>query len=189
MTPVILLIVYTINILGSLSSPFEFDGDYGPELNQIRSEVLDLVLPHELKVQMELQAPDLKMNGDQLLADAALRDAHYGPTLNEIVTKRHLDQLRKKQQEISSFSNIELEEMIHFVNTHGEKHLFKFLNSVSFFLGLDKALMDVAAQNNELFTLPILGSLGKLSGDSPHEFTSNLLSTLFNEETFAVAPS
>ena len=32
-----------LNILGSLSDPFEFEGDYGPEINPIRHKVFELV--------------------------------------------------------------------------------------------------------------------------------------------------
>lgn len=43
----LLLIVYTANILSSFNDPFEFEGDYGPEINPIRQKVFEQVIPQE----------------------------------------------------------------------------------------------------------------------------------------------
>jgi len=39
------IIVFTANILGSFQDPFEFEGDYGPEMNPTREKVFELVIP------------------------------------------------------------------------------------------------------------------------------------------------
>lgn len=55
------IVVFTSNVLGSFQDPFEFDGDYGPEINPTREKVFDLVLPEEgRRVSFEeLIPPDL----------------------------------------------------------------------------------------------------------------------------------
>jgi hypothetical protein len=41
------IIVFTANILGSFQDPFEFDGDYGAEMNGTRNKVFELVIPKQ----------------------------------------------------------------------------------------------------------------------------------------------
>lgn len=55
------IIVFTANILGTFQDPFEFDGDYGPEMNPTRNKVFELVIPRQEPVVTfsELIPPEL----------------------------------------------------------------------------------------------------------------------------------
>lgn len=39
--------VHTANILGIFTDPFEFEGDYGPEVNPVRQQVFEEVVAKE----------------------------------------------------------------------------------------------------------------------------------------------
>ena len=47
MNPLCCLVVFTSNILGSFNDPFEFEGDYGEEMNSVRKDVFELVVSKE----------------------------------------------------------------------------------------------------------------------------------------------
>ena len=44
MSLLIPIVIHTANILGIFTDPFEFEGDYGPEVNPIRQQVFELVV-------------------------------------------------------------------------------------------------------------------------------------------------
>lgn len=165
MNSAILLIVYTANILGAFSDPFEFEGDYGPEVNPIREKVFERVVPKEV----------------------IAKDRQHGPTLAELVTAEIIEDLKEKQKRLPSFEECELQEILRFVESYGDQKVFRFLhNTPSKFLNLDHTLPDRAAKEGRKFSLPILSSTAKLNGKNGTTLKKNLLQALFTEEVMAL---
>lgn len=199
------LVVYTANILGSFQDPFEFEGDYGIEVNPIRQKVFESVISKEalaknlsdfeiksLLGKEELSQKEIKDYRQLLISQALVEDLSYGPTLAELVPPALILELTKKQESLESlgFSKNDLEEMIAFVERYQDKKIFYFLkNAPSEFLALDKALHDQASREKKSFDLPILGSTQQLERQNSLELKIDLLAQLFKEETFYLAKS
>ncbi len=202
MTIIPFLIIHTSNVLGSFNDPFEFDGDYGPEVNPTRQKVFELVVSKEaltknltdpqIRQVIDLADADestLKRYRQLLLTQAKEEDQTHGPRLSELVTAELLNELAQKQAELQEvgFNRLELEEIMAFVNKYGDKKVFSFLrHNPSELLSLDKILRDHASREGTTFNLPILSSTQVLKGQNAEELKSNLLQTLFNVETLSL---
>lgn len=199
MNEFIALVVYTANILGAFQDPFEFQGDYGPEVNPIREKVFELVVSKEAlsKNMSDFEVQQL-MSIDQatpseiteyrqiLVNEAREKDRAHGPTLSEVITPALINELKEKQEELQNigFEKNELEEIFAFVNRYGDRTIFNFLRNVpSSLLTLDKTLHDKGID------LPILGSTQPLEGKNSEELKSNLLQQLFNKENLSSSKS
>lgn len=164
MNSALLLIVYTANILGAFSDPFEFEGDYGSDVNPIREKVFERVIPTK----------------------EIARDRQHGPTLAELVTSEIIEALKEKQDALPSFKESELQEILRFVESYGDQKVFRFLhNTPDKFLNLDHTLPNKGAKEGWEFSLPILSSMTKLNGYDRATLKLNLLEAVFTEETLA----
>lgn len=176
-------IVFTANILGSFSDPFEFAGDYGDEINPIRAFVFEQVVSKEA----------LAANQTEEIIDLAIQqDKEHGPTLGELVTADLLNQLSEKQQQLESagFCKADLQAILHFIDRYKDQKVFRFFrHNPSDLLSLDKILRDKAAREGREFDLPILSSTGLLKGNNATELKGNLMDALFNAKTlYATKP-
>lgn len=80
------IVIQTANILGIFTDPFEFEGDYGSEVNPIRQQVFELVVSKEA----------LAKNGSgQDIVEAIYEDQEHGPTLMQLVTPELLQEIEK----------------------------------------------------------------------------------------------
>lgn len=202
MNTLILLVAHTANLLGSFNDPFEFDGDYGPELNPIREKVFELVISKEAQAKnlSNEQIKELLHDNDaneitvrryrQLLtAQASLKDQLYGPTLSEIVPPELLQALLEKQNALQ-INPQDITNIVSFVKRFGNRKVFYFLrNNPSALLKLDYTLRFKAASEGHAFELPILSSTHPLEGSNLDELKENLLNGLFNESTLALTES
>lgn len=171
------MVVHTANILGILNDPFEFEGDYGPEMNEVRQNVFDQV------VAKEALANNLH---------AIHHDENHGPTLAELVTPELIEELKKKQQEFQKigFTDRDLNHILAFIEHYKGQKIFRFLrNNPSELLSLDKILRDKASREGKSFDLPLLSSTEPLKGQSDLELKKNLMNAVFNLETFALTKS
>ncbi len=195
-------VVHTANILGIFDDPFEFDGDYGPEINHIRQQVFDLVVSKAAlaKNLTNIQVEQLMSNeGAQqdiisyqntLVTKAIQEDLNHGPTLSELVTPSLIELLMSKQKTISGFSQKNLVDILHFVIKYGDQNVFNFLrNNPPNLLALDKILRDNAARGNSDFNMPILGSSEKLQGKNSISLQENLMNAVFTHEVFNLTKS
>lgn len=203
MNLVLAIVIQTANILGIFNDPFEFEGDYGHEVNPIRQEVFEMVVSPEAiaknysdaEIKNLINTPSAsKQEIDQyrnsLVTQAISKEKEYGPTLSQLVTQELIDELKKKQVELSGtgFTNEDLQRILHFLERYGDQKVFRFLrNNPSDFLSLDKALKDKAARTGQPFDLPILGSTKALEGSNSLELKKNLMDALFTNDTFALA--
>ncbi len=162
--------VYTANVLGAFSDPFEFAGDYGPEMNPTRDWVFRQVVPREALARWQ--------DDPMALEQAAQQDRQHGPTLGELVTPDLLRALKKKDADGG-------EKIESFITKFQHQKIFRFLNQVpKGWLSLDKRLPDKAAQRGQDFSLPILGSMALLKGKNPNELKLNLMEDLYQSETY-----
>lgn len=203
MVSAFLLIVYTANILGSFSDPFEFEGDYGAKMNPIRQQVFERVVPREaltkhltdseIRQRMEKEdasANEIQIYRDILITQAIEEDTQHGPTLGELVSSELISDIKNQQQNLRSFSDSELRDLLHFVEHYGDKKIFRFLhNTPSGFLSLDKTLPDMAAQEGRDFSLPLLSSTARLIGENSYELKRDLLQAIFTEKTLHLTKS
>lgn len=199
------LVIHTANILGIFTDPFEFEGDYGPEINPVRETVFELVVSKEA---LARNLPDFQVrelmqdeNPDpqaihcyrQILVNQAIeRDSEHGPTFSELITPAMLETLAKKQKELEhiGFHDTELQAMRNFITRHGNQKAFRFLrNNPPFLMTLDKALRENASQDGRAFDLPILSSTKVLTGRGAPELKAILLDAIFNEKTFTFSKS
>lgn len=196
------IVVFTSNILGSFNDPFEFEGNYGEEINPIRKYVFEQVVSKEalasnltdfqiIELMQSENRPteEIQQYRQQLIAEAIQQDLQHGPTLNELVPSELIQQLIKKQQELQndSFSADELCKVLHFIDRYGDQKVFSFFrHSPSELLSLDKILRDKALRAGRNFDLPILSSSEPLKGNNATELKTNLLISLFNKDTFSV---
>lgn len=92
------LIVFTSNILGSFNDPFEFDGNYGDEINPIREYVFEQVVSKEaiannlsdfqlvqLMTSENPSAEEIQQYRQKTVLEGVQEDLEHGPTLNELV--------------------------------------------------------------------------------------------------------
>ncbi|MBS0622385.1 MAG: hypothetical protein JSR80_05460 [Verrucomicrobia bacterium] len=155
------LVVFTANVLSSFNDPFEFEGDYGEEVNPTREYVFEQVVSKQT-LQEDLQ---------------------HGPTLDELVSPPLIDQLIAKQQALqgNGFSEQDLLKIIYFLNRYGNQKIFSLLrHSPSSLLGADKIL------RNQATSLPILSSTQPLRGCNALELKKNLMESLFTKEIFSL---
>lgn len=173
------LIVHTANILGSFEDPFEFAGDYGPDINPVRQTVFEHVVSKEAM-------------GD-FPSDAAIDlDRQHGPSLSELIAPSLLQELTRKQQELGEtlFPEQTLIAFSSFIDKFGDEMIFRFLrHTPSELLNLDKTLKDVAAREGHSLILPILGSTTYLEGTDSFTLKVKLLDALFTEQTIASTKS
>lgn len=198
-------VIHTANILGSFQDPFEFEGDYGEEVNPIRTQVFELMISKEalaknlsdLEIKFLIGKEFPSQNEIQefrqiLISQGLAKDLTHGPTLAELASPNLMLELTKKQEVLEDFgfSRLDLEKISAFVERYKDQKVFYFLrNAPSELLNLDKALQNKAARENKDFDLPILGSTQQLKGNSSLELKSNLLDRLFNEETIILSKS
>lgn len=177
------LIVFTSNILGSFNDPFEFDGNYGKEVNPIRDYVFEQVVSKEA----------LKCNlTDQLIAQAIQEDLQHGPTLNELLPPSLIEQLINKQQELQEegFSKEDLDPILQFISRYGEQKVFAFFrHSPKELLSLDKKLRDQATREGKPLDLPILSSTQPLEGSNAFELKASLLQSIFTQKALHLTQS
>ncbi len=196
------IVIITANILGIFTDPFEFEGDYGPEVNPTRQQVFELVVSHEalaknlsdnqVKHLMEdRNASDQEVNNYRnfLVMQAINEEKKYGPTLSELVTPELIEEIKKKQLELREigFTDLDFENILYFIEHYKDQKVFRFLrNNPSELLSLDKTLRDKAAREGKIFDLPILGSIKPLEGENNLELKKNLIDAVFTKETFAL---
>ena len=196
------IVVHTANILGIFNDPFEFDGDYGPEVNPIRQKVFEQVVSkealsknlsdseiRELMQAGEVNEQRLKEYRNLLVAQAISKEKEYGPTFSELVTPDLIRELQNQQIELQNngFPLSDLENILFFLEHYKDQKVFHFLrNNPSDLLSLDKILQDEAAREGKNFDLPILGSTRFLEGQSSLELKKNLMKTVFNKDTLAL---
>jgi hypothetical protein len=181
------LVVFTANILGSFNDPFEFDGNYGEEVNPIRDYVFEQVVSKEAIVS-NLSVVEEEQFRDQLIADAIQRDLQHGPTLDQLIPLDLIEQFVKKQQELQNegFSDVDLRNILSFLERYKDQKVFSFLrHNPSDLLSLDKILRDKASRDGRSFDLPILSSTEPLKGENALELKANLLESLFTKETLS----
>lgn len=197
------IVIHTANILGIFTDPFEFEGDYGPEVNATRQHVFELVVSREAitKNLSDLEVKDLigdetasKQEIDDyrniLVTQAISNEKEYGPTLSQLVTPELIEEIKKKQNDLkgAGFSDSDFADILNFIERYQDQKVFHFLrNNPSELLHLDKALRDQAARNGRLFDFPILGSTKVLEGTNSFELKKNLAEVVFRKETFDLA--
>lgn len=171
MNIILSLVIHTANILGIFNDPFEFEGDYGPEVNPIRQKVFELIVSSEA------------------CKEVLHKEREYGPTLSELITSELIEKIKKKQIELKDigFSDSDLEGILFFLEKYKDQKVFPFLrNNSPELLLLDKTLRDEAARKGRVFDLPILSSIKSLEGRNDLELKSNLIDAVFTKETFAL---
>jgi hypothetical protein len=175
------IVVFTFNILGILFNPFEFSGDYGPEINPIRETVWELLLPEESRAR--------SLSKDEVfILNAIEADRARGPILSDVISPKILKELAVQQQSLSSFSETELQSIQNFVEKFGSQKHFRFLHSApKEMLSLEKTLNDTAAAKGTVPNLPNIGSMVQLKSHDAEQLKSNLVDALFTEETFSLA--
>lgn len=205
MNGLLALVIHTANILGSFQDPFEFEGDYGSEVNPTRKQVFELVVSKEalaknltdseVEFLMSKEHPsqtEIKSYRQILTNQGLVEDLAHGPTFAELVPPELIFELTKTQEDLESFgfSIHDLEKIIAFVERYKDKKAFYFFrNAPSEFLALDKALHDKASREKKSFDLPILGSTQQLKGQNAIELKIDLLDRLFNEESLSLSKS
>jgi hypothetical protein len=189
------LTVFTANILGSFCDPFEFEGDYGEEIQPTRKFVFEQVVSKEalathltdaqIKQLIKQDNPseeEIREWHQQFISQAIQEDLQHGPALKEVVTPALMQQLIEKQQELQfdGFHETDLQNFLDFIKQYGDQKIFSFLRRVpSKFLSLGKTLQDKAVNEGKEFDLPILGSTQPLQETDP---LRNLLNSLFTKE-------
>lgn len=199
------IVIHTANILGIFADPFEFEGDYGPEMNPIRQKVFELVISKEAlsknlsdsQVRALMQENnafqhDVKDYRSFLVMQAINEEREYGPTLSQLVTPELIEEIKKKQVELQDigFTSLDLEKILYFIGYYKDQKVFRFLrNCPADLLSLDKSLRDEASREGKTFNLPILGSTRPLRGQDSLELKKNLVEAIFTKETFALTKS
>lgn len=79
------IVIHTANILGIFSDPFEFEGDYGPEVNLTRQQVFELVVSREALVK----------------------------TLSDLEVRQRMEDSNANKQEVSDYKNFLVMQAIH----------------------------------------------------------------------------
>lgn len=174
MNLILSIVIHTANILGIFTDPFEFEGDYGPEVNPIRQKVFEQVVSkealsknlsdteiRELIQEGNISEKRVKEYRNSLIVQAISEEKEYGPTFSQLITPELIEELKNKQTELqnSGFSSSDLERILFFITHYKDQKAFHFLrNNPSEILSIDKALRDKAAREGKNFDLPILGS-------------------------------
>ena len=205
MNSLLCLIVFTSNILGSFNDPFEFDGNYGDEVNPIREYVFEQVVSKEalasnltdfqivqLMTSKNPSTEEIQQYHQQLVAEAIQEDLQHGPTLNELISHDLIKQLLKKQQELQDdgFSEADFTNILYFIDRYKDQRVFSFFrHNPPDLLSLDKILRNKATREGQNFDLPILSSTEPLKGESALELKVNLLESLFTKVTLSSVKS
>jgi hypothetical protein len=205
MNILLFIVVHTANILGIFTDPFEFEGDYGPEVNPIRKKVFEQVVSPEALARNLSDAEVAGLMGnerasegemreyrEELIAQAAKREREYGPTLSQLITPELIEEIKKKQKtlEKAGFTAAQLDHILSFIERYKDQKVFHFLrNNPPELLGFDKVLRDRAAREGKPFDLPILGSIQPLAGKNSLELKQELLEALFTPEKLSLAKS
>lgn len=180
------LVIHTSNVLAIFIDPFEFEGDYGPQVNPVREKVFELIVSKEALARN--QRPDgMTEDKNLLVAQAIAEDKQHGPILSELVTPELINELIHLQQNagLLAFSEKDLYPIFDFIHRYGEQKIFRFFrHTPTPLLSIDKALRDQAAREGRTFDLPILSSTQLLNGQDSHELKLQLLEVLFNEKNF-----
>lgn len=193
-------VIHTANILGIFNDPFEFEGDYGSEMNPTRQWVFERVVSKEalaknfsdLEVKAQLgrslaDEKELKNYRNFLIMQAIDNEREYGPTLSQLVTPNLINEIRKNLRKMG-FTDSDFEDILTFLELHKNQKIFRFLrNNPPELLTLDKSLRDKAAREGKTFDLPILGSTKALQGKNSFELKKNLIDAVFTKETLALA--
>lgn len=195
-------VIQTANLLGIFSDPFEFEGDYGSEVNPTRQHVFELVVSREAltrnfsdkEVKNLMKENNASEQGvieyrNLLIAQAKDQERQYGPTLSQLVTPELIEEIKKKQVELqdAGFTDSDFESILHFIELYRDQKVFRFLrNNPTELLSLDKPLRDKAARENRPFDMPILGSIQILTRKNSFELKKNLIDRVFTAETFAL---
>lgn len=199
-------VVYTINVLGIFMDPFEFEGDYGQDMNPARQKVFDLVVSKEaLARSMSPEKISNLKNSDEsasqmndkayhekLIVQATEIDREFGPRLSEVVTPELIEEITKKQAELRDvgFTDQNWHDILNFIEKYKDQKIFYFLrNNPNGLVFLDKILKDDAARNGENFDIPIIGSTQKLEGTNSFELKKRLIDSLFNKKKFNLVQS
>lgn len=180
MNSLFFIVIHTANILGSFNDPFEFDGDYGAQLNPIREKVFELLVSKESLAK--------GLSKEQLI-EAIEKDRLHGPTLADLVNDELIFELMNKQQQLQDygFSRSELEGFLTFIDRYAEQKIFRFFrNNPSKLLSIDKNLRDKASLEGKPLELSIVSSTYPLEGKNSFELKRNLLDQLFRAELFAL---
>jgi hypothetical protein len=165
-------VVHTANVLGSFNDPFEFQGDYGSEMNPVREKVFELIVAKEA-LSDESQAIE--------------QDKQHGPTFNELVSDHLIEALTDKQQEIG-ISSDDLNRIVQFTKHYGDQKPFYFLrHNPQDLLSMDKILRNNASRKGIPFDLQILSSTAPLKGQNGEELKKNLLDQLFTKENLQLS--
>lgn len=178
------LVIHTANVLGIFTDPFEFEGDYGPEMNPTRQKVFELVVAKEA-LSRNLSDP----YKDQLVEQSIKEDRERGPTLSELVTPELIQELVQKQNELKKygFTDSDLNHILDFIEHYGDQKVFHFFrNNPRELLSLDLILRDKAAKEGKSFDLPILSSTQTLKGQNSFELKKDLLQAVFTAETLSL---
>lgn len=166
------LVIHTANILGIFADPFEFEGDYGPEVNPVRETVFELVISPEAQAR--------QLNDPFLITQAIEQEKVYGPTLSQLVPEELLNDLRQQQTDLAAIET--------FVTKYRDCKVFRFFrNCPQELLSMDKILRDDAARAGRTFDLPVLGSTTLLEGSDSLTLKRNLLHAVFSEKTLSLA--
>lgn len=197
------LTIHTANILGIFTDPFEFEGDYGPEVNPVRQRVFELVVSQEALAKHLTNSEIINLMHDENATEADVRryrhiltlkasaaDRAHGPSLAELVTPELLNELTRLQQDLqeAGFSQQDLDQLTHFLTRYADQKVFRFLrNTPAGLLSLDKILRDEASREGSGFNFPILSSDYPLIGHSPEELKKHLLQAIFNATTLSLA--
>lgn len=199
------LVVFTANILGSFNDPFEFDGNYGDEVNPIRKYVFEQVVSQEALASnltdlqiiqlMTIENPsteEIQQHRQKLVVEAIQADRQHGPALKELIPPDLIAQLVSKQQElqVDGFSEADVSNILYFLDRYQDQKLFSFLrHPPSELLSLDKIFRDQASREGRNFDLPILSSTAPLKGENALELKARLLAILFTKENLRAVKS
>lgn len=160
-------VIHTANVLGSFNDPFEFQGDYGSEMNPVREKVFELVVAREALSEEP---------------EAIEQDRQHGPTLSELVSDQLIEALIDKQQNTGIPSD-DINRIVQFTKRYGDQKPFYFLrHSPQDLLSMDKVLRDKASRAGVPFDLQILSSTAPLNGQNGEELKMNLLDQIFTKE-------
>ncbi len=166
-------IAHTANILGSFNDPFEFQGDYGPEVNPVRQKVFELVVSKESFNKHCPDADNVNESRQSMVAAAIRNEQTQGPALGEVATPDLMNHLKEI---------LNCDEIQSFIDKYSEKKIFRFLrNAPDGLLGVDKILRDKASREGKTFDLPILSST------IPCGSKKELMDKLFTKENLALA--
>src|SRR4051812_42746336 len=131
-------VAHTANILGIFSDPFEFAGDYGPEINPVRDKVFELIVAREAicknlsdpqvrsLLQQENASHEAVRTYRKYIVERAIeQDRNHGPTWSELIPPALIEELKKKQHDLQSdFNQNELGGFLAFLERYGKEKPF-----------------------------------------------------------------